>query len=93
MTSGDVTVRLQMDKTVNSGSDNVTIDAYIGLPDLKIDGPHEVGCFLPPPSYDSSHPALADLSHEECLVKCSQDGKRVATILNVCRCRYIMKTY
>ena len=36
MTSGDVTVRLQMDKTVNSGSDNVTIDAYIGLPDLKI---------------------------------------------------------
>ena len=36
MTSGDVTIRLQMDKTVESGSNNVTIDAYIGLPDLKI---------------------------------------------------------
>ena len=35
MTSGDVTVRLQMDKLVNP-SNNVTIDAHIGLPDLRI---------------------------------------------------------
>ena len=35
MTTGDVTVRLQMDKKVKS-SNNVTVDAWIGLPDLKI---------------------------------------------------------
>ena len=35
MPTGDVTVRLQMDKKVKS-SNNVTIDAWIGLPDLKI---------------------------------------------------------
>lgn len=35
MTAGDVTIRLQMDKTVSS-SNNITIDAYIGLPDLRI---------------------------------------------------------
>ena len=35
MTAGDVTIRLQMDKNVSSNN-NITIDAYIGLPDLKI---------------------------------------------------------
>ena len=35
MTAGDVTIRLQMDKKVTSSS-NITIEAHIGLPDLKI---------------------------------------------------------
>ena len=35
MTAGDVTIRLQMDKNVSSNN-NITIDAHIGLPDLKI---------------------------------------------------------
>lgn len=35
MPIGDVSIRLQMDKLVDA-SNNVTADAYIGLPDLKI---------------------------------------------------------
>ena len=35
MTAGDVTIRLQMDKNVSSNN-NITIEAHIGLPDLKI---------------------------------------------------------
>ena len=35
MTAGDVTIKLQIDQTVSS-SPNITLDAYIGLPDLKI---------------------------------------------------------
>ena len=50
-----------------------------------LDGPLEVGCFLPPDSYDSTNAAFSagSLSHHACVVKCFEDGKRIAVIFNV----------
>ena len=93
--TGDFTVRSQFDVTNNGGH---SVSASIALPDLRIgihaiisieihsflsDEPQEVGCFLPPSSYDSSHTGLTDLSHGECIIKCHDDGHRVAALLNV----------
>ena len=36
MPVGDITIRQQVDKTVQSGANNVTANGYIALPDLRI---------------------------------------------------------
>ena len=47
------------------------------------DGPLEVGCFILTSDHNSVHQAVAALTHEECVVKCHDDGMRIAAISNV----------
>ena len=51
----------------------------------NLDGPLEVGCFLPSDSYDSTNAAFSagTLTHHACVVKCNEDGHRIAVLFNV----------
>ena len=51
---------------------------------IKIsDGPLEVGCFILSSDFTTAHQAVASLTHEECVVKCHDDGMRIAAISKV----------
>ena len=49
---------------------------------LLSDGPFEVGCFKTLSSYESTAD-LIDVTHEKCIIKCNDDGFRIAMIENV----------
>ena len=51
---------------------------------IKIsDGPLEVGCFILSSDFNTAHQAVASMTHEECVVKCHDDGMRIAAISKV----------
>ena len=51
---------------------------------IKIsDGPLEVGCFILSSDFNTVHQAVASMTHEECVVKCHEDGMRIAAISKV----------
>ena len=57
-----------------------------GIIRIISDGPLEVGCFILHPDFTTAHQAVASMTHEECVVKCHDDGMRIAAISKVCSC-------
>ena len=61
--SSDFKVYARMKKTVQS-ADNVTAEGYVTLPELRIDTPLELGCFVKPENVSSSHSGVSNLTQE-----------------------------